>query len=62
MGAKQILSHIKSVDDVLQIGDEDVIVEVKSAKISKGKSYKAIAKELKKASKEGLMMNNYVSP
>ena len=61
MGAKQILSQMKNVDAVLQIGDESVVVEVKSAKISKGKSFKAIVMEMKKASKEGLMMSNHVS-
>lgn len=61
MGAKQIQSQMKKVDAVLQIGDEDVVVEIKSAKISKGKSFKAIVIEMKKASKEGLMINNNAS-
>ena len=58
MGAKQILSNIKDVDAVIQIGKESVVVELKSAKISKGKSYKNIARELKKASEEEIFIRH----
>ncbi|KKR33478.1 MAG: hypothetical protein UT63_C0016G0017 [Candidatus Gottesmanbacteria bacterium GW2011_GWC2_39_8] len=55
MGAKQILNKIKNADAVFQIGDERVVVEIKSEDINKGKSFKEIVGEFKKASKENLL-------
>lgn len=61
MGAQQILDKIQKPDAVLRIGDEKVVVEIKESHVKKGKSFKEIMDELKKASKEDLFdLNRHV--
>jgi hypothetical protein len=61
MGAQQILNKIQKSDSIFQIGDEQIVVEIKDSNIKKGKSFKEMVSELKKASKENLLdINKHV--
>jgi len=62
MGAQQILNKIQQPKPPLQIGGEKVVVGIKKSDIKKGKSFKEMGGELKKASREDLLdLDKYVS-
>ena len=49
MGAKQILNKLEKVDMVLDFGGEKVVVGLKKSEIKKGKTFKKVMEEMKKA-------------